>query len=217
VPKGKSDVYVSGRRVGNSVKVSLHEPGPSRFALTQEFVNRGTFQPPEGRDPRLAHEWDRPRTGPGRVVRPVALIVPWDEVRDREGEETGEVVWASPPSESKAIHFDVIYVPPDAIVTGHPGARSMGTQLVGMVELENRERVYVTWLERGIEAPLRENIERIRSMRVRDAEGRALENLAMLGFGTEPNPDADDGTEVVTLIDVTLPTEPEQSAPRDTC
>jgi hypothetical protein len=61
VPKGKSDVYVSSRRLGNSVKVSLHEPGPARFALTKEFVEKGTYQAPEGFDPRLAVEWERPR------------------------------------------------------------------------------------------------------------------------------------------------------------
>jgi hypothetical protein len=78
VPKGKSDVYVSSRRIANSVKVSLHEPGPSRFALTSEFVREQEFVAPEGRDPRLAVEWNRPRTTPGRPVRPFAIVVPWD-------------------------------------------------------------------------------------------------------------------------------------------
>lgn len=56
VPKGKSDVYVSGRRLGNSVKVSLHEPGPARFALTDEWVRATGFQALDGRDRRLAIE-----------------------------------------------------------------------------------------------------------------------------------------------------------------
>lgn len=207
VPKGKSDVYVSSRRLGNSVKVSLHEPGPARFALTQEFVDRGTFQAPEDRDPRLAIEWERPRPRqPNGAVRPLALIVPWDEVQDRD-DDAGEVVWVPPPHEEEAIHFDVVHVPVGMPVTGHPGARSMGTQLVGMVELENGERVYVTWLPREIDAPLRENIERLRSVRLLDAEGSPVEKTGMLGFGTEPNPDAEDGTKVATLVDVTRPDE----------
>jgi hypothetical protein len=36
VRKRKNDVYIASRRLAGSVKVSLHEPGPSRFALTRE-------------------------------------------------------------------------------------------------------------------------------------------------------------------------------------
>jgi hypothetical protein len=40
--------------------------------------------------------------------------------------------------------FDVIYVPVGMLVSGDPGARSMGTMSVGQVVLANGERVYVT-------------------------------------------------------------------------
>jgi hypothetical protein len=56
VPKGKSDVYVSSRRIASSIKVSLHEPGPARFALTSEFLRGSGFQAPDGEDARLAKE-----------------------------------------------------------------------------------------------------------------------------------------------------------------
>jgi hypothetical protein len=36
----KSDVYLSERRLAGDVKVSLHEPGPARFALTREHLGR---------------------------------------------------------------------------------------------------------------------------------------------------------------------------------
>lgn len=132
VRKGKSDVYISGRMLGSSVKVSLHEPGPSHFALTAEWVRRKGFKVPEGRDPRLAVEWERPSPRPPRqIARPFSIILPYDEVLDREMHETGEIVWVPPPPESTCIHFDIVYIPADAVVTSHPGARSMGTGLVG--------------------------------------------------------------------------------------
>jgi hypothetical protein len=100
VPKGKSDIYISGRSLGASVKVSLHEPGPSSFALTAEWVQRKGFQAPEGKDRRLAVEWDRPRPRPPtQVARPLSIIVPYDEVLDRERSEKGQVAWVSPPPE----------------------------------------------------------------------------------------------------------------------
>lgn len=208
VPKGKSDVYVSSRRVSNSVKVSLHEPGPARFALTKEFIAKGTFQPPEARDPRLAFEWNRPRPKPPRqAARPLALLVPWDEVLERDVDEAGDVVWTPPPPEGTCVHFDVVYTPAGAVITGHPGARSMGAQLVGKVELQNGEQVFVTSVVRVIEAPLRANLDRLRSARILDADGNLVEKTGMLAFGRESNPDANDGTFVGTLLDVTRPDE----------
>jgi hypothetical protein len=137
VPKRKTDVYVSSRKLSSSVKVSLHEPGPSRFALTREFIGRSSFQPPAGRDHRLAVKWERPHPKlPRQVARPFAIIVPWDEVRERDVEERGDVVWTPAPPEGTCIHFDLVYTPAGLVVSGHPGARSMGTKLIGRVELE---------------------------------------------------------------------------------
>jgi hypothetical protein len=208
VPRRKSDVYVSSRRVANSVKVSLHEPGPARFALTREFVQKGTFKPPEGRDPRLAVEWERPRSRPpNSIARPLAIIVPWDEVLERGVEETGDVVWTSPPPEGTCVHFDVVYMPAGVTVVGHPGGRSMGTERVGKVDLENGEVVFVTSIVREMEEATRSKIAQMRSARILDAEGNLIQKTGMLAFGVESNPDADDGTFVGTVIDVTRPDE----------
>lgn len=204
VPRHKSDVYISGRTLGNSVKVSLHEPGPSRFALTTEWVRRTRFQVPEGKDQRLAVEWERPRPRPPRqIARPFSIIVPYDEVLDREMPETGQVIWVSPPPEGACIHFDVVYAPAGAVVTGHPGARSMGTGLVGEVQLENEELVFVTWLIRPMEEATRRHVAQLRSARIVNADGNPIEKVGMLAFGREPNPDAEDGTYVGTFLDVT--------------
>jgi hypothetical protein len=208
VPKGKSDLYVSSRWLANSVKVSLHEPGPARFALTSEFVRGSSFRAPEGRDRRLAIEWERPRTKLRQqpVARPLSIIVPWDEVLDRGFDERGDVVWTPPPPEGACVNFDLIYVAPGMPVTGHPGARSMGTQLVGQVVLENGERVFVTSVVREMGEGLRKNVAMLRSGRILDADGNPITKTGALAFGREPNPDADDGTFIGTVIDVTRPT-----------
>lgn len=204
VPQRKSDVYISSRRLGSSVKVSLHESGRSRCALTTEWVRRAGFQAPEGRDPRLAVQWERPRPRPPReVARPFSIIVPWDEVIDRGTPETGQVVWIPPPPEGTCIHVDLIYIPAGAVVTGHPGARSMGTGLVGEVKLENEERVFVTCLVRAMDEATRLHIVKLRSAPIIDADGNPIEKAGMLDFGTQPNPDTDDGTYVGTFLDVT--------------
>ena len=58
------------------------------------------------------------------------------------------------------------------------------------------------WFGRSAPA-LRANIEKLRSARILDAEGNPILKTGMLAFSQEPNPDADDGTFVGTLIDVT--------------
>lgn len=206
VPRQKSDVYVAARRLGNSVKVSLHEPGPSRVALTSEWVRTSGFQAPDGRDARLAVEWERPRPrAPRQVARPFSIIVPWDEVLDRGYHERGEVAWVPHPPEGTCVHFDLVYTPAGVVVMGHPGARSMGTKLIGEVELANGERVFVTWLVRPMEDETRRHVEKLRAARIINADGSWVEKTGMLAFGTEPNPDADDETFVGTFLDVTRP------------
>jgi hypothetical protein len=204
VPKQKSDVYISSRSLGGSVKVSLHEPGPSRFALTSEWVRRTGFRAPEGRDWRLAVEWERPRPCPPRqIARAFSIIVPYDEVLDRGRPETGEVVWVTPPPVGTCIHFDIVYVSAGTVISGHPGARSMGTNLVGEVELRTGERVFVTSLVRPMDEATRRYVAKLRLARILDADGCPIERDGLLAFGLEPNPDADDGTFVGKFMDVT--------------
>jgi hypothetical protein len=46
------------------------------------------------------------------------------------------------------------------------------------------------------------SVERLRTVRVVDADANPIKTGAM-GFGAEPSPDADDGTKVATVTDVT--------------
>ncbi len=206
VPARKSDVYISARMLGSYVKVSLHEPGPSRFALTSEWISRTGFRAPEGKDRRLAIEWERPRSRPPhQCARTFSIVVPFDEVLDRGIPETGHVEWIPPPLKETCIHFDIVYTSAGALTTGHPGARSMGTGLVGEVHLANQERVFVTWLVRSMEDTTRRHIAKLREAHILDAGGNPISNVGrgMLAFGREPNLDAHDGTFVGTLLDVT--------------
>jgi hypothetical protein len=79
----------------------------------------------------------------------------------------------------------------------------MGTGLIGAVQLANEERVFVTWLVRLMEEALRHHVLRLRSAQIINAEGKPIEKIGMLAFGTEPNPDAEDGTHIGKFLDVT--------------
>jgi hypothetical protein len=79
----------------------------------------------------------------------------------------------------------------------------MGTKLVGEVQLENEERVFVTWLVRPMEETTRHHVTKLRAARILDRDGNPVEKVGILAFGTEPNRDADDGIYVGTFLDVT--------------
>lgn len=59
------------------------------------------------------------------------------------------------------MHFDVVYIPSGMQVTGHPGARSMGTKLVGEVAVANGERVFVVSHVAEMNATTRASIARL--------------------------------------------------------
>ena len=204
VPKNQSNVYVFARILGKAVKVSLHEPGPSHYALTKEWVERTGYQAPQGKDWRLTVKWERPRPRPPRqIARPLSIIVPWDEVIARGKPKPGHTVWVPPPPEGTCIEFDVVYTPAGAVFTGCPGARSMGTELVGAVQLANSERVFVTWRVQPMVAELGRYVANLRSACLVNADDTPIERSALLAFGKTSNPDADNGTEVGKLLSVT--------------
>jgi hypothetical protein len=185
------------------VKVSLHEPGPARYALTREWVQKTGYQASPGRDARLAEQWERPRPKfPNVVARPFTIIVPADEVIDRAYRESEDVTCVAAPPDAESIHFDVVYTPAGVVVDGYPGQRSMGALLVGQVALENGEQVFVTAIGRPLHENIKKHVRMLRSARIM-IDGEPIDREAALAFGTEPNPDADDGTKIGIFLDVT--------------
>jgi hypothetical protein len=194
----RNDVYLTQRRIGRHIKVSFHETGPWRFALTTEHLaSPHRLRAPAGRDPRGAHEWPRPPADAASgVTRAFAIVIPWFEVRDRPGAEAGDVVWAETPPRGSSVEFDVFFVAPTALVTGHPGARSMGTRAVGSIALPNGERVFVVWWTPQITDTIQKQLDRLLSAEVLQ-DGKPVAGLSMLAFVIEEG--------LGVLVDVTLP------------
>ena len=193
----RNDVYLMQRRIGGHAKVSLHEDGPWRFALTSEHLaGPNPLQAPAGRDRRGAHEWQRPpEIAPG-LTRAFSIFVPWFEVVDRPGAESAGVTWADPPPKGSAVEFDVFFATPAAKVSTHPGARSMGTRSVGTITLPNAERVYVVWWTPQITDAIQLQLDRLFSAEVLQ-NGQPVTGLGMLTFALENG--------VGVHVDVTLP------------
>jgi hypothetical protein len=94
VPPSKSDLYLSPRALGAHVKVSLHESGSWRLALTREYVERTSPQPALPGGGRVMRDWQRPDPQPGTApfTQAFAIVVPWFEVVERPRERSSEGV-----------------------------------------------------------------------------------------------------------------------------
>lgn len=79
----------------------------------------------------------------------------------------------------------------------------MGTVLIGRVALENGQHAFVTAIARPIQPGLADQIAKLKHAKVYDRQDSELKPRGMLAFGTEPNPDEDDGTSIGLLMDIT--------------
>jgi hypothetical protein len=118
------------------------------------------------------------------MTRPFSILVPWDEVIDRGYVENDQrVIWTSAPLEGMCVEYAVVYAAAGLTVDGYPGARSMGTELVGKVDLANREQVFLVAWTHEMEEATRKEVERLRGARILDAEDKPVANTGILGFG----------------------------------
>jgi len=119
------------------------------------------------------------------MTRPFSILVPAEEVMQRDYRELGDIVWTRPPASGNCIEYDIMYAAAGLTVAGCAGRTSMGTQLIGKVDLANGEQVFVVAWEHGLDAKARAEMARLRSVRVFDAAGDPMTSIGLLAFGVE--------------------------------
>ncbi len=137
------DVYVAARRIAGQFKVSLHKDGTWLWGFSREQVEGpGSVKPPDA--PRQ-RRFTPTETGPG-LIRAVTVFVPSSEVvvPSYGGSEYGPIYWFPTPVDGRMACFTVSFTSPGTPVTGWPGRRGMGTNLVGSFELSTAWRGWVT-------------------------------------------------------------------------
>jgi hypothetical protein len=139
----KSDVYLACRALGGKLKASLHESGSWRIAYTPEtFKHEVEGTAVKHRD-RVIEKWPRPKPIAQGVTLAYRIVTPSSSVTSSIGKVKGNIIWIPNAPKLKATEIDVIITVPNTPVTDWPGKRSMGTSLVGSLELENGETVWV--------------------------------------------------------------------------
>ena len=179
--KGKSDVYIAIRTLGGVLKVSLHESGVWRFALTKEFWEmRG-----ENDADRLIEKWERPQPLHEEVTSAFDIIVPSAELAlprhplpESAKKHTKNVTWVRPAPEGYATHFIVMYTEP-----GEPVPETE-VAILANFSLPDGRTVIVTVFEFAMTAEEQRQIEVSRgaiaeAMRQADSEAQAVYQAAL--------------------------------------
>src|SRR5829696_1026585 len=152
--KGKSDVYISGRLQGGDWKVSLHESGDWRFALTREFAEA------RGEDDRLIAQWDRPQPLYGGVTPAFEIVVPSAELAlprqplpGNRKKHLKNVTWLEPAPEGFAKQFLVTYTEP-----GQP-VPDTDVEILADFALPDGRTVVITVMEHAVSEGQQKQIE----------------------------------------------------------
>jgi hypothetical protein len=130
----KDDVYIVSREVGRDVKVSLHETGQWHLKIEPTGGN-------VGRIPHVTERWSRPAPFSGGITKAFGIVVPTAAVRTPIS-NSAAVSWVTAPP--VATQFTVLLTAHGMRVSSWPGARGMGTALVGKIPLRRSgEMVWV--------------------------------------------------------------------------
>ncbi len=187
--KGDSEVYLANRSLGGTLKASLHQSGNWHIAFSKKaFGDLVAGSIPKLQDRFLAR-WPRPKELAPGVTLAFRIVTPWSSVTGQKERYRGSnIVWVENAPEGKATEIDVLFTKLSIRPEEWPGKNSPGTSLVGLVNLDNRETVWVvSWV---IDMPDLSHLGTGTSNYFAGKSRKDIDsadNLKAIAFGTEPD------------------------------
>jgi hypothetical protein len=151
-PRKKNDVYVGPRSIAAAYHLSLHESGEWHVGLSEQFKRETAEQGRWVGGSRLLAEFPRPSEIAPGVTLGFRIIVPASAVSIDFKQENlpSDLVWIPPPSADRAVEVSLLIVREAVLVTTWPGAKSMGTSLVGRFSLSSGDNLWIVHREVAI-------------------------------------------------------------------
>lgn len=147
----KDDVYLSCREFRGAMKFSFHEKGKWHLGFDKEFLDRKAPEnSPLLRD-RFPIKWREPKELYPGIILAIRIIVPEYTITVPKKEERKPLVWVPSPPLKKAVETSILLTNPEAKIASWPGANTLGTSLIGKIELESGRKVWV--VHRIIDVP----------------------------------------------------------------
>jgi hypothetical protein len=142
--RGKNDVYLACRSLGGSMKASLHDSGSWHVGFLRDFVESEIpDDDPKHEDPYI-DRWPRPKDIAPGVTLAYRIVVPTVAVNIPITEQLpASIEWIPAAPEGRAVEIDIVFTAAGTKVTSWPGRNAMKSQLVGKLELDNGDTVWV--------------------------------------------------------------------------
>jgi hypothetical protein len=143
---GAHDVYLACRELAAFLKVSLHQSGDWRIAWNSGVLEQHLEELPTDGVDRVIHRWSRPQEMAPGITFALRIVVPASAVSVPIEQPLAKGTVRIPtPSSGKVVDVSFFLTGPKAKVTNWPGKRAMGTSLVGTLDLDNGERVWIVY------------------------------------------------------------------------
>lgn len=141
---GKSDVYLTCRSLGGALKTSLHQSGSWHVGFVRSYLEKNLEHEHRLRQNPYLDRWPRPtEISPGLTLA-YRIIVPIAGINVPIGADVPEsLVWIPAAPQNKAVEIAILFASPHTVIGGWPGRKAMGTDLVGKLDFESGETVWI--------------------------------------------------------------------------
>jgi hypothetical protein len=147
----KDDVYLTCREFRGAMKVSFHESGKWHLGFDKTFLDKNAPKNSPLLVNRFPLKWQEPQELSPGVILAFRILVPEHVINIPKKEERKSLVWIPSPPKNKAVEIAIFLIHPEVKVSSWPGAKAMGTSLVGNIELDSGKIIWV--VNRVIESP----------------------------------------------------------------
>lgn len=140
----KSDVYLQCRELGAALKTSFHQSGSWHTGFLAEYLQDHREEYSEGIHRKYLEIYSRPtEISPGLTVAH-RVVVPSGSISSVLGNDLPPTIVKIPsPPDGKAVEVTFLYSSAKWAGSRWPGHESMGTQLVGVLNLANGEKLWL--------------------------------------------------------------------------
>jgi len=148
IPKGvnKNDVYIMQRHLGGAIKTSLHESGNWHVAHIHNYFQEHMRIEDINEKGRFIEKWNRPiEIAPG-ITLALRIITPWSAVKTKfDKDNFKKAIWIPNAPKDRATEIYLLLTRPHINNDGWPGKSSMNTKLIGSMELDGGETVWLVY------------------------------------------------------------------------
>lgn len=143
---GKPDFYLTCRALKGALKTSMHLSwGWWQVAFEKPFIKKISGEIGWTRGTREIEKWPRPAEIAPGITLAYRLVIPESAltIQGTPDYSDKDIVWLPAPPKGMAVEISFLLTTSDRVVSDWPGKRSMNTELIGTLLLENAETLWL--------------------------------------------------------------------------